>query len=183
MGRAAVTAALGLALVAVEVRLRGERDVGTQVGGQLLAFALFVPATVLLWRGLGIGRAAVVGVLVLAVAMRGVAFEPGAPPPLSTDVHRYAWDARVQANGINPYRYAPADERLAQLRDDVVWPDINLKSWRTVYPPAAEASYLAARGIFGAGLRATTWLFLLAEAVAVGLLLLVLARAGAPPER
>jgi hypothetical protein len=181
--RAGLAASLGLALVAVEVRLRGERDVGTQVGGQLLAFALFVPATVLLWRGLGIGRAAVVGVLVLAVAMRGVAFEPGAPPPLSTDVHRYAWDARVQANGINPYRYAPADERLARLRDDVVWPDINLKSWRTVYPPAAEASYLAARGIFGAGLRATTWLFLLAEAVAVGLLLLVLARAGAPPER
>jgi len=154
-----------------------------QVAGQLLAFALFVPAAVLLWRGLGIGRAAVVGVLVLGVVMRAAAFEPGAPPPLSTDLHRYAWDARVQASGINPYSYAPDDERLAHLRDDVVWPDINLKWWRTVYPPGAEASYLAARAVFGTGLRATTWLFLLAEATAIGLLLLVLARLGAPPER
>ena len=181
--RAAVTAGLGLALVAVEVWLRGERDVDTQIVGQLLAFAVFVPAAALLWRGLGIGRAAVVGVLVLAVLMRGAAFEPGGPPPLSTDLHRYAWDARVQASGINPYRYAPDDERLSRLRDDVVWPDINLKSWRTVYPPGAEASYLGARTVFGSGLRATTWLFLLAEATAVGLLLLVLARVGAPLER
>jgi hypothetical protein len=183
IARGAITTALGLALVAIEVRLRGERDVGTQVAGQLLAFALFVPAAVLLWRGLGIGRAGVLGVLVLAVAMHAAAFEPGAAPPLSTDLHRYAWDARVQASGTNPYRYAPDDTRLSRLRDDVVWPDINLKSWRTVYPPGAEASYLAARGVFGGGLRATTWLFLLAEAVAAGLLLLVLARAGAPLER
>ena len=178
-----MTAGLGLALVAVEVRLRGDGDVGTQVAGQLLAFALFVPAAVLLWRGLGIGRAAVVGVLVLGVAMRAAAFEPGATPPLSTDVHRYAWDARVQASGINPYRYAPDAERLAHLRGNVIWPNINLKQWRTVYPPGAEASYLAARGVFGAGLRATTWLFLLAEAAAIALLLLVLARLGAPLER
>jgi hypothetical protein len=181
--RAALAAALGVALVAVEVRLRGERDVDVQVAGQLLAFALFVPAAMLFWRGLGIGRAAFVGVLVLGVAMRAAAFEPGEPPPLSTDLHRYAWDSRVQANGINPYRYAPGDERLARLRDDVIWPEINLKSWRTVYPPGAEASYLAARGVFGTGLRATTWLFLLAEAVAAGLLLLVLGRVGAPLER
>lgn len=154
-----------------------------QVAGQLLIFALFVPAAVLLWRGLGIGRAAVVGVLVLGVAMRAAAFDPSAPPPLSTDLNRYAWDGRVQASGVNPYRYAPDDERLARLRDDVVWPDINLKSWRTVYPPGAEASYLAARGVFGTGLRATTWLFLLAEAAAAGLLVLVLARLGAPLER
>jgi hypothetical protein len=181
--RPAAAAALGLALVAVELRLRGERDVDTQVAGQLLAFALFVPAAVLVWRGLGIGRAAVVGVLALAVVMRAAAFEPGAAPPVSTDLHRYAWDARVQASSINPYRFAPDDERLAGLRDDVVWPGISLKSWRTVYPPGAEASYLAARGVFGGGPRATTWLFLLAEAVAAGLLLLVLARAGAPLER
>ncbi|MBA2461767.1 MAG: glycosyltransferase family 2 protein [Actinobacteria bacterium] len=115
--------------------------------------------------------------------MRAAAFEPGATPPLSTDLHRYAWDARVQASGINPYRYAPDDARLARLRDDVVWPEINLKSWRTVYPPGAEASFLSARVVFGHGLRVTTWLFLLAEAAAAGLLLLVLARLGAPLER
>ena len=50
-------------------------------------------------------------------------------------------------------------------------------------PAGAEASYLAARGVFGTGLRATTWLFLIAEAAAVGLLVLVLSRMGAPLER
>ena len=181
--RAALAASLGLALVAIELRLRGERDVGEQVAGQLLAFSLFVPAAVLLWRGLGIGRVAVVGVLLVAVALRAAAFEPGVTAPLSTDLHRYAWDARVQASGINPYRYAPDDERLAHLRDDAVWVDINLKRWRTVYPPGAEASFLAARVSLGTGLRATTWLFLLAEAIAIGLLLLVLLHLRAPPER
>ncbi|MFN2468690.1 MAG: glycosyltransferase family 2 protein, partial [Gaiellaceae bacterium] len=46
-----------------------------------------------------------------------------------------------------------------------------------------QASFLAARGLFGTGLRATTWPFLAAEAVAVALLLLVLSRSGAPLER
>ena len=34
------------------------------------------------------------------------------PPFLSTDVYRYVWDGRVQAAGINPYRYLPADPAL-----------------------------------------------------------------------
>src|SRR5207249_2906350 len=31
-------------------------------------------------------------------------------PLLSSDVYRYVWDGRVQAAGINPYRFMPADE-------------------------------------------------------------------------
>jgi hypothetical protein len=174
---------LGGLLVALQVALRGNGDIRTQVVGQCVAFALFLPAAVLCWRGLGLRRLGLVLVLLFALAFRAGAFEPGETPPLSTDVHRYAWDARVQAAGINPYRYAPRDPALAHLRDDQVWPRINLKSWRTVYPPGAEASFLTARGIFGTGLRSSTWLFLLAEAGAVALLLLVLRREGAPLER
>ncbi len=181
--RAALLVFLGGLLVALQLVLRGDSDIWTQVVGQSVAFALFVPAAVLCWRGLGLGRVGLVLVLVLAVGFRAAAFEPGTTPPLSTDLHRYAWDARVQAAGINPYRYAPDDPALAHLRDDRIWPGINLKPWRTVYPPGAEASFLAARGLFGNGLRASMWLFLLAEAGAVALLLLVLRREGAPPER
>lgn len=179
--RAATVVALGGLLLALEVRLRGESDPWTQAAGQLVAFGLFVPAAGLCWRGLGLGRVGVVAVLVLAVALRAVAFVPGETPPLSTDVHRYAWDARVQAAGINPYRHAPVDQDLERLRDDVVFPEINLPWWHTVYPPGAEASFLAARGIFGDGLRATSWLYLAGEAVAVALLVLVLARMPARP--
>ncbi len=181
--RAALLVLLGALIVALEFRLRGVDDIRTQVVGQLVAFALFVPAAWFCWRGLGSGRLGLVLVLAFAVAFRAAAFEPGATPPLSTDVHRYAWDARVQAAAINPYRYAPSHPALAHLRDEEVWPRINLKSWKTVYPPGAEASFLTARGIFGKGLRSSTWLFLLAEAVAVALLLLVLWREGKPQER
>jgi len=181
--RALLALLCGLLLLALELRLRGETDLETQVAGQLLAFALFLPAVLLCWRGLGAGRAGLVLVLLLAVAFRAAAFQPSTSPPLSTDLHRYAWDARVQAAGINPYRYPPSHPALQRLRDEAVWKQINLKTWPTVYPPGAEASYLAARGLFGTGLRATTWLFLAGEALAIGLLLLVLARAGAPPER
>jgi hypothetical protein len=173
---------LGGLLLALQLRLRGEADIQTQVAGQLIGFALFLPVAFLCWRGLRAGLAGVLVVVAFAVAFNAAAFER-AEPPLSTDVHRYAWDGRVQAHGINPYRYAPDDPALAGLRDEVVYPGINLPSWQTVYPPGAEASFVAARGVFGTGLRATTWLFLLAEALAVALLLLVLLRMDAPLER
>jgi hypothetical protein len=181
--RAALLVVLGSLLLGLQVVLRGDGDIRTQVVGQLVAFGLFLPATALCWRGLGIGRLGLVLVLLFALAFRAAAFEPAATPPLSTDVHRYAWDARVQAEGVNPYRYAPDDPELAHLRDQEVWPGINLEWWRTVYPPGAEAGFLASRGLFGNGLRASTWLFLLGEAVAVALLLFVLRRDNAVPER
>ena len=178
---AATTFALGI--VVVEASVRNDGRIREQVLGQLVAFALFVPAAWLCWRGLGAGRVGVILVLALAVAMRVVAFDPGAPPPLTTDTYRYAWDARVQAAAINPYRYTPLAPQLAPLRDDRIWPRINKRTWATIYPPGAEAGFLAARSLFGTGVRATTWLFLIAEAAAIGLLILALARTGAPLER
>lgn len=169
-------AVLGGLLLALQLRLRGEHDLETQIAGQLVAFGVFLPAAALCWRGLRAGRAGVVAVLLLAVAFRAAAFVPGETPPLSDDLHRYAWDARVQASGVNPYRYAPTDPALAPLRDDVVWPQINLPDWKTVYPPGGEASFAVARAAFGDRLGATTLLFLAAEAIAAGLLVLVLAR-------
>lgn len=177
-----VVAALGVALLAVEIALRGQTGLRGQIGGQVLAFGLFLPAAWLVWRGLGIGTAGVVIVLAFAFLFRVAAFDV-ASTPLSTDINRYAWDARVQAAGINPYRYAPTDRALVHLRDRSIWPVINHQNWRTNYPPGAEASFIAARAGFGHGLRATTWLYLLAEAGALGLLVLTLTRVRAPPER
>lgn len=61
-----------------------------------------------------------------------------ADPTLSDDVYRYVWDGRVQAAGVNPYRYAPADDALSHLRDDVVHPRVNHPGVPTIYPPAAQ---------------------------------------------
>lgn len=175
--------ALGVALLAVQLVLRGETDLRTQIIGQIVAFAIFLLAAWLCWRGLGLGRAGVVLVLGVALALNVVAFDRTAAPPLTTDTYRYAWDARVQAAGINPYRYAPTAPALRDLRDDAIWPGVNRKDWKTVYPPGAQASFLGARIAFGNGLRATTLLFLLAEMLAVGLLVLVLSRLALPLER
>lgn len=65
------------------------------------------------------------------------------PPYLSDDVYRYIWDGRVQAAGINPYRYIPADQSLQALRDEKVYPNINRRDYaHTMYPPIAEGSFL-----------------------------------------
>ena len=45
----------------------------------------------------------------------------------------------MQAAGVNPYRYIPADQSLAHLRDENIYPKINRReSAPTMYPPVAE---------------------------------------------
>jgi hypothetical protein len=64
-------------------------------------------------------------------------------PLTSSDVFRYVWDGRVQAAGINPYRYIPVAEELARLRDNEIFPHINRKEYAvTIYPPAAQIFFL-----------------------------------------
>jgi hypothetical protein len=64
------------------------------------------------------------------------------PTYLYDDIYRYIWDGRVQAAGINPYRYIPAEEPLAQLRDEKIYPHINRRETvHTIYPPVAQAAF------------------------------------------
>ena len=68
-----------------------------------------------------------------------------APPFLSDDIYRYIWDGRVQAAGVNPYRYLPVDEALSALRDDEIYPKINRRTYApTIYPPIAQMIYFLA---------------------------------------
>ncbi len=70
-------------------------------------------------------------------------------PALSDDVYRYIWDGRVQVHGVHPYRYAPSDPALADLRDES-WTHINHPELETIYPPAAQMVFLLLAS-FGAG--------------------------------
>jgi hypothetical protein len=82
-------------------------------------------------------------VIGVAVAMRLLTLF--APPMLSSDMYRYVWDGRVQLAGINPYRYLPAADELALLRDDAVYSHINRGNYaHTVYPPVAQAIFALA---------------------------------------
>lgn len=83
-----------------------------------------------------------VGIMALAVAFRLLlVFQE--PAVLSSDMYRFIWDARVQHNGYNPYRYAPGAEALKSLRDDRIYPHINRKSARTLYPAGAQLFFRA----------------------------------------
>jgi hypothetical protein len=86
-------------------------------------------------------RTALIIVFGFALAMRLALV--GIEPLLSTDLYRYIWDGRVQAAGINPYLYVPADPALAALRDAVIYPHINRADYAvTAYPPIAQIFFL-----------------------------------------
>jgi hypothetical protein len=103
----------------------GDLDVyrGRLVVILLLWWAGFVIVT--RWATSGPGRpltrpVLTVFALALVVQLPGLA----APPRSSSDAYRYAWDGRVQLSGVSPYRYVPLDDRLAALRDPVIFPGL-----------------------------------------------------------
>ena len=106
----------------------------------LFQSVLYLIAAWLIVRNRG-GRGTLLLVLLFAGLFRlSILF---APPYLSDDIYRYVWDGRVQAAGINPYRYVPADEHLQSLRDEEIYPKINRRDYaHTIYPPVAEAVFL-----------------------------------------
>jgi hypothetical protein len=105
------------------------------------------------------------------------------PPYLSDDIYRYIWDGRVQSAGINPYRYIPADESLAKLRDDKIYPNINRRDYaHTIYPPVAEGAFLLITRFSGS----VTWMkavMVASEAITVWALLQLLVSFGFPRQR
>ncbi|MFG3052214.1 glycosyltransferase 87 family protein [Kitasatospora sp. NPDC048239] len=136
-------------------------------GWYLLDVALFAVAVALLRRVPG--RQAVPLVLAGGVAVAAVGLL--APPRSSDDAYRYVWDGRVQAAGISPYAHTPDDPALARLRDPGLFPvgdgctgwderrtaagdctRINRPAVHTIYPPVAQAWYLAVHP-FGGGVR------------------------------
>ena len=150
-----------------------------QAGGDNAFIALAIPASLLtlaatlvaertrtkraLWLIFGIG-----------IMLRGyvLLFEP----LLSSDVFRYVWDGRVQASGINPYRYFPAHDTLAHLRDATIFPRINRADYAvTIYPPIAEFFFLIVTRI-GENVNVMRLALLGCEAMSVTLIMMFLHR-------
>lgn len=130
------------------------------------------------------------------------------PPRTSTDSYRYAWDGRVQSAGISPYDHTPRDPALARLRDPWLFPTgaacakpgltplpradgqrrctrLNRPGVHTIYPPVAEAYFLAVDRLSPAGARHKP---LQAGAALIslgvtGALLLILRRRGDDPRK
>ena len=128
------------------------------------------PTTRALWLIFGVGIALRIYVLLF-------------DPLLSTDIFRYIWDGRVQAAGINPYRYFPAHDALAHLRDATIFPRINRADYAvTIYPPVAEFFFLVVTRI-GESVNVMRLALLGCEAVSVALVMLFLRRMERPATR
>src|SRR5262249_32396315 len=106
-----------------------------------------------------------------------------APPYLSTDVYRYIWDGRVNAAGINPYRYVPLDPQLETLRDDDIFPNINRSDTAgTIYSPLAQTIFFGITRI-NESVTAMKAAMVGFEMVTFTLLLRLLAGEGRPTSR
>lgn len=94
--------------------------------------------------GTGQSKWLLISIIALAVLFR-LFLIPQDPTVLSSDMYRYVWDGRVQHNGFNPYLHAPNAEALKSLRDDRIYPHINRKEARTLYPAGAQLFF---RGVY-----------------------------------
>ncbi|WP_428395882.1 hypothetical protein [Lichenicoccus sp.] len=151
------------------------------VGVMALAGVVYLGACALVLRHTVQPRLMLWVVLGVALAMRLPVLL--APPFLSSDVYRYVWDGRVQAAGINPYRFVPADPALVRLRDTAIYPHINRRTYaRTIYPPMAQVIYRAI-----AAFAQSVWAVKVAmvgfECLAVVCLIALLRMAGLPDTR
>jgi alpha-1,6-mannosyltransferase len=121
--------------------------------------------------------------IVLAVAALARAIALFAPDTLSDDIYRYVWDGRVQAAGINPYRYVPDDPALAFLRDEDIYPYVNRADYApTIYPPVAQMIFFVASRIQESG-TVLKLVMVGFDVVTIGAILGLLRRDGLPPER
>jgi alpha-1,6-mannosyltransferase len=106
-----------------------------------------------------------------------------ADPYLSSDLYRYIWDGRVQAHGINPFRFVPAAPELTALRDTVIYPNINRADYApTIYPPAGQMWFFLITRISESVLAMKLGM-LAFEALGLACLLDMLRHLDLPPQR
>jgi hypothetical protein len=103
------------------------------------------------------------------------------PPIGSEDLYRYIWDGKVQAAGINPYRYATNAVELAPLHGEIQSRLPNREDIKTPYFPFAQVVFRLAYALSGEAVWGIKGLLLLAEAAAVAGLILLLRHLRRPP--
>jgi alpha-1,6-mannosyltransferase len=169
-----------LALYRISLRAHVGNDILWFLKIALIQAVLYVLAAWLVIRG-SASKSTLLVVIVFAVLFRlSLLFSP---PYLSDDIYRYVWDGRVQAAGINPYRYVPADPALAGLRDDAIYPKMNRRETaHTIYPPITEVIFLLTTRLS----ESVTWMkftIVLFEAVACWAIIVLLGLLGLPRHR
>ena len=130
------------------------RDMPTTVFLFLFSIAFFVYFVVALKIGKSHASAKSFGIVILFSILFRLILLPSVAIHES-DFYRYLWDGKSFKNGINPFKYAPAEvnstkaeanqeiERLKELRDNnpLYFERINHNGVPTIYPPIAQAVF------------------------------------------
>jgi hypothetical protein len=64
-------------------------------------------------------------------------------PGLTDDAFRYLWDGVLHWDGVNPYRYVPADPALQRLHDTALFERMNSPDYYSIYPPLSQLVFAA----------------------------------------
>jgi alpha-1,6-mannosyltransferase len=127
-------------------------------------------------------RGLLAGILAFAVVFRLLlVFQE--PAVLSNDMYRFIWDGRVQHHGINPYSHPPGDEALKSLRDDRIYPHINRKAARTLYPAGAQLFFRAVYALVGDSVTGFKSAMVVCDMAALAVLAALLTFHGRDPNR
>ncbi|MEL7130301.1 MAG: hypothetical protein AAGK23_12210, partial [Pseudomonadota bacterium] len=141
-----------------------------------IAMALGLVCAGLLWAVPRVppSRNGLLFIFAIGLAARAMMF--GSTPVMEDDWHRYLWDGAVVANGVDPYKYAPAEATpITRLGEEIGWsevPDlaqlqeltedhfepywrINYPYFKTIYPPIAQGAFAA--GYFIAPFNLNGW--------------------------
>jgi len=145
------------------------------------AFLLFCGSAYLTWTSPSVRDGPLLAVIaVFAILFRLAAL--GGKPLFEDDLHRYLWDGKVWASGINPYFYSPDSYFLEDLRDEN-WNGINYKDVPTIYPPLAQMFFRASWHVAPNSQAAFKGLLLLFDLGVIAVLLALLPRLGQPRHR
>lgn len=147
----------------------------------LFALYAFACAVVLRREHRGKQRPSLPTIFVFAILFN-LLLIPSAPN-LSDDMYRYIWDGRVQAAGVNPYRYPSDAPELRHLRDAAIWQQMNRPNAVTIYPPAAQIVFAATWRIFPDSIVGMKLMLIAATLLGGWLLVLLLRALGQPAER
>ncbi len=180
-----VLALLGLGIVALAAWLAHPLSLPAHPQRFLIVLVtqlvLYGAAAVWVWWRRVPTRGALAIIVLVAVAAR-LAFAMQAPTA-SDDIYRYVWDGRIQAAGINPYRYVPDDPALAAYRDEAIFPHINRRAVPTIYPPAAQGVFRLVYALHPDSVPWTRLTFVGFDLVTILALSGLLLRLGLRPER
>lgn len=102
------------------------------------------------------------------------------PPTASDDIYRYIWDGKVQAHGINPYKYPPSSPELDSLHSEMLPQKVNFPNMKSIYPPFAQYVFLGSYLVWGDNPAGFKFILLLFETATILLIYYSLKRLKSP---